>query len=172
MDERAQSVVRKSSGRCTTSACGRTVVWRVVVGRTRLRRDGVGSGAACHKLVHDSFTFYGHSTPHAATSHATSAPPSAVHSCMSISSYCISVLCGRGPTTAPSCPWITVPNCAQCCGCLSRSCQCMLPSTWCQTLPCLLHPSVITLSSPLYSCPHPCTLALALPPGCPSPLLH
>jgi hypothetical protein len=54
MDEQAQSVVHKSLGRCTTGACGRTAVWQVVVGWTRLQRDGVGSGAACHKLVHDS----------------------------------------------------------------------------------------------------------------------
>jgi hypothetical protein len=54
VDERARGVVCKSSGSCTTTACGRTVVRRVVVGWTRLRRDGVGSGAACHKLVRDS----------------------------------------------------------------------------------------------------------------------
>jgi hypothetical protein len=54
VDERARSVVRESSGRCAAGACGRTTVRRVVVGRTRLRRDGVGSGAACHELVRDS----------------------------------------------------------------------------------------------------------------------
>jgi hypothetical protein len=53
VDERARGVVRGRSGSCTTSACGWTEVWQVVVGRTRLRRDGVGSGAACHKLVRD-----------------------------------------------------------------------------------------------------------------------
>jgi hypothetical protein len=54
VDERARSVVRKSSGSCAAGACGRTTVRRVVVGRTRLRSDGVESGAACHELVRDS----------------------------------------------------------------------------------------------------------------------
>jgi hypothetical protein len=49
-----QSVVHKSLGRCTTGACGRMTVWQVVVGWTRLQRDGVGSRAACHKLVCDT----------------------------------------------------------------------------------------------------------------------
>jgi hypothetical protein len=53
VDERARGVVRKCAGSCITSACGRTTVRRVVVGRTRLRKDGVGSGAACHELVRD-----------------------------------------------------------------------------------------------------------------------
>jgi hypothetical protein len=55
MDEQARSVVHGSLGRCTTSACGWgwTAVWQVVVGWTRLRRDRVGSGAACHELVCD-----------------------------------------------------------------------------------------------------------------------
>jgi hypothetical protein len=53
VDGRARGVVCKRSGSCTTSACGRTEVQRVVVGRTRLRRDGVGSRAACHELVRD-----------------------------------------------------------------------------------------------------------------------
>jgi hypothetical protein len=47
-------VVRKSLGRCTTGACGRTMVRQVVVGWTRLQGDGVGSRATCHKLVCDS----------------------------------------------------------------------------------------------------------------------
>jgi hypothetical protein len=54
VDEQARSVVRKSSGRCTTGACGQKTVRRVVVGWTRLQRDGVGSGAACHELVCDN----------------------------------------------------------------------------------------------------------------------
>jgi hypothetical protein len=47
-------VVRESLGRCAAGACGRTTVRQVVVGWTRLQRDGVGSGAACHELVRDS----------------------------------------------------------------------------------------------------------------------
>jgi hypothetical protein len=54
MNEQARSVVRKSSGRCTMGACGRTMVRRVVVGWTRLRRDRVRSRAACHELVCDT----------------------------------------------------------------------------------------------------------------------
>jgi hypothetical protein len=54
VDEQVRSVVCKSLGRCMTGACGRTMVRRVVVGWTRLRRDGVGSGATCHKLVCDT----------------------------------------------------------------------------------------------------------------------
>jgi hypothetical protein len=54
VDERVRSVVCKSSGRYKTSACGQTAVRQVVVDWTRLWRDGVGSGAACHELVCDS----------------------------------------------------------------------------------------------------------------------
>jgi hypothetical protein len=54
VDEQAQRVVCKSSGKCTSGACGWTTVWQVVVGWTRLWRDCIGSRAACHKLVCDN----------------------------------------------------------------------------------------------------------------------
>jgi hypothetical protein len=51
VDERARGVVRESLGRCAAGACGQTTVRRVVVGWTRLQRDGVGSGAACSETI-------------------------------------------------------------------------------------------------------------------------
>jgi hypothetical protein len=64
MDEQLQSVVCRSLGRCTSSAHGQTAVWWMVVGQTRLQRDGVGSGAACHKLLCDSSFLPAASQPH------------------------------------------------------------------------------------------------------------